>query len=207
MEWRELIVDGYDRLPDVANEALAGVRAGELDWQPFPGCNTLGWTVWHLTRVQDSQIAELMGEEQLWTRDGWCGRFGRAADPDDTGYGHTAGEVRDFRSPSARVQLEYLRAVVDRTRAWLASVAPADLDRELDEPWQQPPPTVAVRIVSVLADCHQHAGEASYIRGLVRAARRPGARRRAGAGRAARRPFPRRPRRTGGRVRRRGADR
>jgi hypothetical protein len=79
--------------------------------------------------------------------------------------------VRAFRSPSARVQLDYLRAVTERTKTWLASVTPADLDRELDEPWQEPPPTVAVRIVSVLADCHQHAGEASYIRGLLRKTR------------------------------------
>lgn len=171
MDWRELIVDGYDRLPDLMREVLAGVGRADLDWQPRPACNSLGWTAWHLTRVQDSQIAELMGAEQLWTRDGWGRRFDRTPDPDDTGYGHSPREVRAFRSPSARVQLDYLRAVTERTRTWLGTLAPADLDRELDEPWQQPPPTVAVRIVSVLADCHQHAGEASYIRGLLRAAR------------------------------------
>lgn len=169
MEWRELIVDGYDRLPDLVKEALAGLSMADLDWQPRRECNSLGWTVWHLTRVQDHQIADLMGAEQLWIRDGWHRRFKRPPDPGDTGYGDTPGQVRAFRSPSARVQLEYLRAVVERTRQYLASLAPADLDRELDEPWQQPPPTVGVRLVSVLADAHQHAGEASYIRGLLKA--------------------------------------
>ena len=67
MEWRELIVDGYDRLPELVEEVLAGVRAADLDWPPRPGCNPLGWTVWHLTRVQDSQIADLAGEPSLWT--------------------------------------------------------------------------------------------------------------------------------------------
>lgn len=167
MEWWELIVDGYDRLPDLVNEVLSGLRVADLDWPPRRRCNTLGWTVWHLTRVQDSQIAELMGQEQLWIRDGWHRKFKRAADPDDTGYGHTAREVGDFRSTSAAVQLAYLRAVVERTKRYLASLTPSDLDRELDEPEQQPPPTVGVRIVSVLTDCHQHAGEASYIRGLI----------------------------------------
>ena len=62
MEWRELIVDGFERLPDLAEEALSGVRAADLDWPPRPGCNPLGWTVWHLTRVQDGRIADLMGE-------------------------------------------------------------------------------------------------------------------------------------------------
>jgi hypothetical protein len=169
VEWRELIVDGYDRLPELMEEVLAGVRTADLDWPPRPGCNPLGWTVWHLTRVEDGQIADLMGEADLWTRDGWHRKFDRAPDHDDSGYGHTTAQVRAFRSPSAKVQLDYLRAVTDRTKQYLASLSPADLDRELDEAWQQPPPTVAVRIVSVLADCHQHAGEASYIRGLLKA--------------------------------------
>ena len=169
MEWRELVLDGYDRLPELVGEVLAGVRAADLDWPPRPGANPLGWTVWHLTRVQDGQIADLRGEADLWTRDGWHARFNRPPDHDDSGYGHTPAQVRAFKSPSAKIQLDYLRAVTERTKEYLVSLSPADLDRALDEPWQQPPPTIAVRIVSILADCHQHAGEASYIRGLIKA--------------------------------------
>jgi hypothetical protein len=169
MEWRELIVDGYDRLPDLMKEVLAGLRVADLDYPPHRHCNTLGWTAWHLTRVQDSQIAELMGEEQLWTKDGWYKRFKRPPDPEDSGYGHTPEQVRAFRSPGVDTQLDYLRAVVQRSRRYLRSLSPRELDRELDEPWFQPLPTVGVRIVSVLTDCHQHAGEASYIRGLLKA--------------------------------------
>jgi len=169
MEWRDLTIDGYDRLPDLLKEVLSGLRVADLDRQPHRECNSLGWTAWHLTRVQDSQIAELLGEEQLWIKDGWCRKFKRPADPEDTGYGHTPETVRAFRSPSVKVQLDYLRATVERTKRYLASLNPADLDRELEEPWQQPLPTVGVRIVSILADCHQHAGEASYLRGLLEA--------------------------------------
>jgi DinB superfamily len=172
MEWRELIVDGYDRLPDELKSTLAGLSVAELDWQPHRDANSLGWTVWHLTRVQDSQIAPLMGEEQLWIRDGWHKRFKRPADPDDHGYGHTAEQVRAFRSPSGAVQLAYLRVTTERTKQYLATVTPAALDRELDEPWQTPRPTVGVRITSILADCHHHAGEASYLRGLIKARRK-----------------------------------
>jgi hypothetical protein len=169
MEWRELIVDGYDRLPDLVKEALGRLPASVLDRPPQRGANPLGWTAWHLTRVQDSQIADLAGGEQLWIRDGWHRKFKRPADPEDTGYEHTPDQVRAFRSPSVATQLAYLRAVVERTKQYLASVTPAELDRELDEPWYTPRPTVGVRIVSILADCHQHAGEASYIRGLLTA--------------------------------------
>ena len=169
MEWRELIVDAYERLPELAEEALAGIRQADLDWQPWPGLNPLGWTVWHLTRVQDGQIADLMQapEEDLWTRDGWHAKFNRPPDHDDSGYGHTAAQVKAFRSPSAKVQLDYLRAVTARTKQYLASVTTTELDRPL-EPGPDPS-TVAVRIVSIVTDCHLHAGEASYINGLIKA--------------------------------------
>jgi hypothetical protein len=169
MEWRELIVDGYERLPDLVKEELAGVTAADLDRPPFRGANTLGWTVWHLTRVEDGQIADLMGEPHLWVRDGWHRKFKRPPDPEDSGYRHTPEQVRAFRSPSGRVQLDYLRVTTERTLQYLRTLTPAELDRELDEDWQTPRPTVAVRIVSILTDCHLHLGEAAYIRGWLRA--------------------------------------
>ena len=42
-----------------------------------------------------------------------------------------------------------------------------DLDRVVDERWD-PPVTLGVRLVSVVDDCAQHAGQAAYVRGLLR---------------------------------------
>ena len=36
----------------------------------------------------------------------------------------------------------------------------------MNEPWFQPLPTVGVRIISVLGDNLEHAGQAAYVRGL-----------------------------------------
>jgi hypothetical protein len=44
--------------------------------------------VWHLTRIQDDHVAGVAGVEQVWTSQGWEGRFGLPFDPRDTGYGH-----------------------------------------------------------------------------------------------------------------------
>jgi hypothetical protein len=137
-----------------------------LDWQPSPESNSLGWTIWHLIRVQDAQIADLWAREQVYLRDSWYDRFHRPADPRDTGFGHSAQDVGSFKSPDLMVVRGYLRAATDQTRLYIDSLSTGDLDRVLDEPWFTPRPTVAVRLVSILTDCHQHVGEASYIRGL-----------------------------------------
>lgn len=55
-----------------------------------------------------------------------------------------------------------------QNRHFLLTLSTADLGRELNEPWYQPVPTVGVRIVSIMADCLEHAGEVSYLRGLLK---------------------------------------
>ncbi|MEV4489584.1 DUF664 domain-containing protein [Micromonospora coxensis] len=122
--------------------------------------------VWHLTRIQDHHVADLLGEEQIWVSGDRAGRFGLTADPDDTGYGHTAGQVAAVRPESAQALVDYHLAVAARTRAFLATLTPADLDRVVDESWD-PPVTLGVRLVSVADDSLQHVGQAGYVRGLL----------------------------------------
>ncbi len=109
-----------------------------------------------------------MGAEQLWLKDRWHDRFNRPPDPADTGVGHSSAQVAAFRSPPVKTLLDYQRAVLARTEQYLAVLSEADLGRELDEPWFRPLPTVGVRLVSVMSDCLQHAGQVAYVRGLLK---------------------------------------
>lgn len=167
MEWYDLLTDSYNRLPEFLENVLKGLSRKDLDWQPSDDCNSIGWLVWHLTRQQDAQIASLMGEKQLWIKDGWYSKFDRAADPKDTGFGHTPEQVAAFRSPDQRALLDYLKVVVERSEQYFQSLSKEDLDRELEEPWFQPLPTVGVRLISILDDSVLHAGQAAYVRGLL----------------------------------------
>ena len=171
MEWQQLVSDGYDRIVQVLRRALDGLSPEELDSQPKPDCNSIGWLAWHLTRVQDKHLADLEGVEQLWTTDGWHARFGRPADPADVGWGHTPEQAAAFTSPEAQTLLDYHLAVSERTKRYFGNLTAADLGRELNEPRYQPLPTVGVRIISVLSDNLQHAGQAAYLRGYLRGVR------------------------------------
>jgi hypothetical protein len=52
------------------------------------------------------------------------------------------------------------------TQAFVATLTGADLDRVVDSAWD-PPVTLGVRLVSVVADDLQHVGQAAYIRGIL----------------------------------------
>jgi hypothetical protein len=166
MEWRDLVIDAYGRVSDMLQQALKNVTPADLNKQPRPDCNSMGWIVWHLTRGQDSQISDLSGKTQVWIEQDWHSKFNRSADPSDTGFGDSSEDVKAFKSPEAAVLLGYYNAVLAETRKYLQSLQEADLGRVLDEPYK-PPPTVGVRITSVLADCLGHAGEVDYLRGLL----------------------------------------
>jgi hypothetical protein len=68
---------------------------------------------------------------------------------------------------SGHTLLDYHESVLERSKNHVAGLTPEALDRELNEPQWQPLPTVGVRLVSVLSDNLQHAGQAAYLRGLI----------------------------------------
>ncbi len=167
MEWNDLLTDGYGRVLEVLERVLKGLSQDDLNWQPRPECNSIGWLTWHLTRLQDDHIASLMDEEQLWTKDGWHARFDRPAEAKDLGFSQSPEQVAAFQSPDVETFLDYHRAVLERSKRYFLTLSAADLDRKLDEPWFQPLPTVGVRLISVLGDSFQHAGQAAYVRGQL----------------------------------------
>ncbi len=166
MEAKDIVIDALERIRSILHRTLAGLTLDELQRQPTPDSNSIAWLTWHLTRVQDNGISGLFGQEQAWISQGWHAQFGMAPDPDNEGQGHTPQQVAAFRAPSIQTLLDYHDSVSTRSKTFVGGLAPADFNRELDEPQYQPRPTVGVRLVSILSDNLQHAGQVAYLRGV-----------------------------------------
>lgn len=166
MDVSALLVELYGRIPPLARSAVDGLDAARLTEAPGAGANPIGWLVWHVARVADDHVAEILGADQLWVGGDWARRFGLGPDPSDSGYGHTAEQVAAVRPESSEALLEYLGAVHERSVAMLEDLSPADLDRIVDRRWD-PPVTLGVRLVSIADDALQHVGQAAYVRGLL----------------------------------------
>jgi hypothetical protein len=166
MDVAALLADLFGRIPPIARDVVHGLEMEELLEPPAVGANPIGWLLWHIGRVQDAQIPPAAFDEQLWVMDGWAERFGLPAEPTDVGYGHSQAQVAAVRPESSGLLLGYLDAVHQRTMVYVAALSPGELDRVIDERWD-PPVTLGVRLNSVVADCLQHVGQASYLRGLL----------------------------------------
>ncbi|MFE0649264.1 DUF664 domain-containing protein [Streptomyces sp. NPDC059534] len=162
-----LLVDSFGRIREVVHEAVEGLTDEDLAARVTPDANSVAWLVWHLTRIQDDHLADAFDTEQLWISDGWAARFALPFPERATGYGQTSAQVGKVRAPGDLL-LGYHDAVHARTLTLVGTVTNADLDRVVDTRWD-PPVTLGVRLVSVIADDLQHAGQAAYARGLLKA--------------------------------------
>ena len=161
-----VLMDGFTRVHDALHRALSDCTEDELYKEPHP---PIGWLVWRLNRVIDSNISRLGGQEQLWIANGWHAKFGMEPEPADFGRGltHTREQVLAFHA-SVDLLLAYHDIVFDRTQTYLTNVAAEELARELDEPQYTPLPTVAVRIMSLLENAMNNMGQIGYLKAYHR---------------------------------------
>jgi uncharacterized damage-inducible protein DinB len=161
-----LLTDAFSRIEEEVHGAVGGLSEEQLAHRVDADANSIGWLVWHLSRVQDDHVAGVAGTEQVWTAQGWAERFDLPFPTGSIGYGHTSADVARVRVASPDLLTGYYDAVAARTMEYIAGLTEDDLDRVVDEAWD-PPVTLGVRLVSVIDDCAQHAGQAAFVRGIV----------------------------------------
>ncbi|MCP5025312.1 MAG: DUF664 domain-containing protein [Actinomycetia bacterium] len=161
-----LLLELYGRIPPLVARSLDGIDGGRLLDAPPPATNSIGWLIWHLTRVQDHHLGEILGVDQVWEGDDWAARFGLEPESQNIGYGHGAADIAAVQPDSVGVLLDYHDAVDARTREYLATLTAADLDRIVDRRWD-PHVSLGVRLVSIADDSLQHVGQALYLRGWL----------------------------------------
>ena len=166
MTSNDLLVDGFDRVRELVHGVMDGLSPDELAYRVDAEANSIGWLVWHLTRIQDDHVADVAGTEQAWTSAGWADRFGLPFDDSATGFGHDAGQVGAVRVDSGDLLTGYYDDVHARTIEYVAGLTEDDLARIVDTRWD-PPVSLAVRLVSVISDDLQHIGQASFVRGIL----------------------------------------
>ena len=161
-----VFIDAFGRIRDAVHHSARRLSPEQLAARVDDGANSIGWLLWHLSRIQDDHIAKVAGTEQAWTARGWAGRFGLPFEDAATGYGHTSSDVALVTGISRDRFIGYHDDVHDHTVHYLSSLADADLDRVVDRHWT-PSVTLAVRLLSVISDDFQHAGQAAFVRGML----------------------------------------
>jgi Protein of unknown function (DUF664) len=161
----DVLVDAFDRVHEVVHHTVDGLTPDQLAARVDGTSNSIAWLIWHLARVEDDHIADAAGADQVWTSKGWYERFGLPFEPGEIGYGMDSGHV-DAVKATADQLTGYFDAVHQQTLDYVRRLPDAEMTRIVDDRWD-PPVQLGVRLVSILSDCLQHAGQAAFVRGLV----------------------------------------
>jgi uncharacterized damage-inducible protein DinB len=161
----DLLADAFDRIREEVHNAVDGLSKEQLAFRVDEDANSIAWLVWHLTRIQDDHVSGVAGVEQVWTSRGWAERFGLPFGRLATGYEHGSDDVAAVQV-DAELLTAYHDAVFEETSRYVRTLTDADLPRVVDESWD-PPVTLAVRLISVIADDLEHVGQAAFVRGLL----------------------------------------
>ena len=166
METSDILVEAFGRVRGLVHQAASGLHRPQLTFRPELEANSIAWLIWHLTRIQDDHVSKIAEVEQVWVTGSYAAELGLAPDPDALGQGDGPDDVAAISPGDASPLLRYHDEVMDRTVVYLNSVTAAELDRIIDHSYS-PPVSVGVRLVSVLSDNLQHAGQARFLRGMV----------------------------------------
>ena len=166
MRSADLLTDGFARIGAAVHDAVEGLTPEQLAFRVDSDANSIAWLVWHLTRIEDDHVSAVANTEQAWTAKGWFERFGLPFSTGDHGYGHSSDDVAAVRVASGELLTGYFRDVQEQTIRYVTGLTDGDLDRVVDRRWD-PPVTLGVRLVSVIADGLEHSGQAAFVRGVI----------------------------------------
>lgn len=166
MEVADVLGEAYLRINQLVHQAADGLGVAGLAYRPEPGANSIAWLVWHLTRVQDDHVSTLAGTDQVWSDRAWVDLTGIDRDAETLGQGDGPDDVAALLPNSAEGLLRYHDTVMSRSGSYIAGLSSSALAEVVDRSYD-PPVSRGVRLVSVLSDNIQHAGQARYLRGIV----------------------------------------
>ena len=163
MTLNEFIIDALEKENGFLIDALDGLAAEELGWQPAPDANSIGWILWHMVRVEDMWIQFFAQfQTELWETEGWHEKFGLPTR--DNGFGHTAEQVNNFPGVDLEQFLQYRSAVRASTLAYLDTLSPDDMETVPRE--RRPEMSLGAMFRQIIGEMYQHVGHIAYLRGL-----------------------------------------
>jgi len=147
------------------NTYVDGLTAEELAWRPAPECHSIGFTLWHIYRVEDFWFQRFVqGQAELYESEGWREKLGTP--PKDMGYQYTVEQIAGFQVPPLETIQGYGKSVRKHTLEFLRQLPAEKLD---DKPRpDRSEQTIVDTFQRVILELTLHIGQITYLRGMQR---------------------------------------
>jgi len=167
MEISNFTLDMLNHTQQAMTSAVDGLTREELKFQPKNDANSIGFTLWHQVRAEDSFVQGMIQQKpQVWTSEKWYQKLNLPEDPNDNGWGYTAEQIAAFPVPELKDLLGYAEAVRSRVIEYLQSITPNKFDEVVKTPFGEL--TIGQIFSMLLCEIALHTGQIAYLRGLQR---------------------------------------
>jgi hypothetical protein len=150
----------------ILEQVAAGLTQEQADWTPPGIANPIGATYWHAISSTDEIVCKwIRGEEPLHQKSGWQEKVLTVSTPEPRPGEDCLAYMRTIRVDLAALHA-YAKAVADAIQAWLSSLTPEDLERELETPIGKL--TVGQMLETfVIWHINAHCGEIAALKGCL----------------------------------------
>ena len=161
---QEFIEEALTTAWDGLHRATEDLTLEQLRLRPSAGVNSIGFLLWHVSRVEDNFVQRfILRGDEVWSAGGWQEKFGYETRGIGTGF--TEEDTEKVVIPAAAVMLGYLDEVNQRTRDYLKGL---DWSTLPEKPRGDRFPEWSIQTIlrQLIAHSNQHLGEINYVRGL-----------------------------------------
>ncbi len=162
---RDFIEEALATVWDNLHKATIELTQDQLGWRPSDQANSIGYTLWHVGRVEDNFIQRfILRGDEIWAAKGWQERFGYETRGIGTGF--TTEETEEVPIVAAGTLWSYMNEVRDSTLAYISDLDWSTLPQKPRED-RFPEWSIQTILRQLIAHSNQHLGEINYIRGLM----------------------------------------
>lgn len=165
MTAKDVVLSSLEQSQGYLTRALDGLTQKEAAWSPGPECNSIAFTLWHITRVEDFFVNRVIQrQEELYEAEGWRQKLGTPAK--DTGFQYNAEQLKAWPVPSIDTLRGYAGSVREKTMAFLKPLPPEKFAEVLRP--DRSPDSIGSILGRISTEFALHIGQVTYLRGVQR---------------------------------------
>jgi len=165
-EFKKAIISGLDEYLQALYKAIDGLSNNELKWQPSLESNNIIYLIWHMARVEDNWINQVIGANQnVWKKNGWDKKF--PFDEDDYGKGYKNQDLANLPNMDKDLLMKFYEEQRSESLNVIDKLKNEDLNKDYKRLTGELKKGYWI-LGHVLVEESQHLGQIAYIRGMIK---------------------------------------
>tara|TARA_B110000438_G_scaffold205678_1_gene197342 strand:- start:373 stop:888 length:516 start_codon:yes stop_codon:yes gene_type:complete len=165
-EFKTAIISGLNEYLDSLHKALDGLNKIELNWQPSLESNNIIYLVWHMARVEDNWINQIIGgNKTVWSLNKWSEKLN--IKENDYGKGYLKEDISNLPDMNINDVLKFYKQQRDQSIIIINELNDEDLNKDYKRLTGELKKGYWI-LGHVLVEESQHLGQIAYIRGMIK---------------------------------------